>query len=470
VAPKGHQGRSLAKYLQREVRAYSAFYRPALERAFRERAGRSGVDLDALPLTSLEEIGDPTHLVLRPEYATISRYGAPALGAKVLWSRVTGRMPRLNRTVIDPVYKPIHWTSDGGLLLGWSLADLDRLAELGRRWLEMAGARRSDVLVSVVAPGPRLSFWELTLGARHAGLTSIFLPADAPAADVVGLRPTVLAGRSDDILRILTDGGDDQGVAGIRTVLIVGEVPDEDVRASVAAMLVDPATPVLFAWAPDGGRSLWGECPGRTGLHTWPDAEVVEIVDGAVVWTALNWYGSVLVRLRTEVAGAIDRGPCPGCGRTTPRMRLGAAAAAPARPPAPARPRRDRAPEPAARPRRERARPAPPVDPTRPVEEPEEVAAAEEEAVEVEAQARVPTFADTLASHVGVADWQAELRMVEGAEELLVFLTPGNGDLASVLQDLVRAMSVTQFVVLPPDVLAARRDEYGGERIVDLRP
>jgi hypothetical protein len=31
-------------------------------------------------------------------------------------------------------------------------------------------------------------------------------------------------------------------------------------------------------------------------------------------------------------------------------------------------------------------------------------------------------------------------------------------------------MSVTQFVVLPADVMAARREEHGGERIVDLRP
>ena len=170
VVPRGQQGRSLARYLQREVRAYSAFHRPALERAFRERDGRSGIDLASLPLTALSDVDDPTGVVLRPDFATMQRYGSPRLYARVLWARATGRVGSVNRSLIEPTYKPIHWMSEDGFLVGATSADLDRLAELGRRWLELAGVQASDVVVSVVRPGPRLAFWELALATRRSGL------------------------------------------------------------------------------------------------------------------------------------------------------------------------------------------------------------------------------------------------------------------------------------------------------------
>jgi hypothetical protein len=427
------------------VRAYSAHHRAALERAFREREGRSGIDLGALPLTDLADIDDPTSVVLRPEYTTMSRYGSPALYGKVLWARATGRVGSLNRTLIDPTYKPIHWTSEDGFLVGASSVDLDRLAELGRRWLELAGVLPGDVVVSVVHPGPRLAFWELALGTRRAGLTTMLLPSGAPGFEVAGLGPTVLAGASDDLSRII-DAAHPDALSGVRIVLVVGEPPDPDRRAAIHDALGRDDVVVLYAWAPAGVRALWAECAGRNGLHTWPDAEVVEVVDGEIVWTALGWYGTVLVRLRTGVVGGIATGPCPSCGRTTPRILVGEVESAPAR------------------------RPVPDVEIEAPVPE-----RSEERPVQApppRRKPRVPPFVRVLDQHSGVLDWQAELRVVGGEEELLVFLatTAGNGNLPAVLQDLVHAMHVTQFVVLDADTLAARIEAFDGERIVDLRP
>jgi len=147
------------------------------------------------------------------------------------------------------------------------------------------------------------------------------------------------------------------------------------------------------------------------------------------------------------VPALLEGAACPGCGRTTPRLLIGEEAA-----PAPA----------PARPRRPRAGAAPASRPRRPEPAPEEAAGPP--------VGRRPPFAAVLDGHPGVADWQAELRVVDGDEELLVFLAPSDGQLTVVLQDLVRAMHVTQFVVLPAGDLAARRERHGGDRIVDLRP
>jgi phenylacetate-coenzyme A ligase PaaK-like adenylate-forming protein len=79
---------------------------------------------------------------------------------------------------------------------------------------------------------------------------------------------------------------------------------------------------------------LWGECRasgGSTGLHTYPDLEVVQVVDpdtgepvsgpGELVLTQLGMRGSALLRWRTaDVVTGIVTGQCPSCRRMVPRI------------------------------------------------------------------------------------------------------------------------------------------------------
>jgi len=91
---------------------------------------------------------------------------------------------------------------------------------------------------------------------------------------------------------------------------------------------------VLAVHAPDGHRLLWGECrEGGPGLHTYPDLELVQLVDpetgetndgqgpDEVVITQLGLRGSALLRWRTaDLADSLETAPCPACGRTVPRV------------------------------------------------------------------------------------------------------------------------------------------------------
>ena len=155
-------------------------------------------------------------------------------------------------------------------------------------------------------------------------------------------------------------------------------------------------------------------------MRPWcPHAEVIEIIDplsgvvlnraghGEVVWTALGWKGTAFVRLRTGVYATLDESTCEACGRSTPRLRLASAE---------------------------------------------------------------PPFATILNSHPGVSVWQAELRTVDGQEELVVFLTPtANGHPGRVLRELDHHLSVTQFVVLDRRSLESRLADHDDVRVVDLR-
>lgn len=411
--------RSVARYLRREVAAHSELHRRRLASALGERGVRSGADLARVPATGLADAGDPAALVLRPDWDSIARSGDRRFAARVALANVAGPAQRA-RQLVEHRYKPVHWTVDAGVPVGWSAADLDRLAALGARWLALAGVGAGDVVANVLPPARDVAWWELTVGARRAGVSTVHLAPLPPAAEVSRLRPTVLAGRPLDLARVL-ESAREQGrrLDAVRTLLPVGEPLEAGLRARLAGLLDAPGAAVVSAWAPPGVRAVWSECRGGTELHTWPEAEVLHVVDplsgtavpagadGEVVWTALGWRGTVLVRVRTGVFAAIDEGRCPHCGGSGPRLA---------------------------------------VTPT------------------------TPAFLAALDRNPGVAGWQAELREVGGREELLVFLVPAPATrLASLLRELDAALSATQYVVLDARDLDARLAAHGDRRVVDLR-
>jgi hypothetical protein len=415
------QDRALARYLRNHVAPYSRFHADAL----RSRPVGGVDDLRALPLVQLDDVTDPTDLVLRPTSDALSASPERDLRLRWWWARFRRRTGAFNRDVIEPRYKPIHWhadPTDPTVPIGSTATDLERLSDLGRASLELAGIRGTDVLVSLVPAGPTLDFWQLQLGARRAGVSSLFLEPSAPPDAVARLRPTVIAGRSGDLIRLL-EAGREAGFsfAGLETLIVVGESLDPPRRSRLAELGGGDAerVAVVAQWAPPGVRALWSECRYGIDVHTWPTAELVELVDplsgaplppgadGEIVWTPIGWMGSVLLRLRTGVYGCIDDTACVSCGRTSPRLRV--------------------------------------VNP-------------------------MPPFVRVLDDHPAVDEWQAELRTHDGAEELIVFLSPAvNGHPGRLLRELDRQLSVTQFVVLDKREMQARLQATGDVRVVDLR-
>ncbi len=326
---RAEQERQVGAYLATQVHPFSDHYRAALQRATWPRRGPGLDDLARLPVTELEDIVAPSALVLRPDAERIRRDGGRGMRFRLRAAEVFGYRKQFGRTRIDPIYKPVHWTVEDGLLLAYSAVDIERLAEIGRRWLEAAGVRPEDSLVSMVPPGPSLGFLELELGARRAGLSALFLPAPPSVQELSQLRPEALAGPADDLLRLLLGArGDQVDVHQLRTVLAVGAPLKERDRRLLQDLA--PRAAVLQAWAPPGARSLWFECRGGTGLHTQPGAEILEVVVppddrpagrdqyGDLLWTALGWRGSVLLRLRTGLLGGLDASVCSACGRGSP--------------------------------------------------------------------------------------------------------------------------------------------------------
>jgi phenylacetate-coenzyme A ligase PaaK-like adenylate-forming protein len=154
------------------------------------------------------------------------------------------------------------------------------------------------------------------------------------------LRPTVIVGMPGyfyHLLRIAVAAGQD--LSYVRAVALGGENAPTGLKRKVVELMaacgaedVKVASVLGFTEA----RLCWAECLGarRTGFHTYPDMTLFEIIDpqtgevlpegttGELVYSALDGRGSMVLRYRTGdiVEGGIVSAPCPGCGRTVPRI------------------------------------------------------------------------------------------------------------------------------------------------------
>jgi hypothetical protein len=317
----GRQSAGLRRYVADEVYPYSRLLRPRLDRSGLGATGlRTVADLQRLSPVEPDELG--SHVAVLAVSGDLLKAHAPLLERlRLQIADLTKTRAKLARERVEPRYKPIHWCTHGGLRMAMTATDLDKLGDLGRRLLDTAGVRADDRVVTLEDPGS-LAFWQLTLGCRAGGVLAEHVGPTADAAVVVAARPTVLVGTPAVLHAILADGPPD----GLRVIVALADPSDGDVRSAVAALA--PAAQVRMAWAPTGARALWVECE-RGHLHTWPDAEVIEIVDpltdapargaGSLLWSALHWRGTVALRFRTGSYASIDLNACT-CGRTTPRL------------------------------------------------------------------------------------------------------------------------------------------------------
>ncbi|HVW32584.1 MAG TPA: hypothetical protein VHL53_08605, partial [Acidimicrobiia bacterium] len=462
------QEEQLREYVTHHLYPYSPFYRRRFDGAGIAPRNIAGFDgLAKLEPTRWSDVNaEPVTFVLRPTERAIIRFGERKLVSAIARGKLRGKVSQVNRDLIDPAYKPIHWHFDGDVPIGYSAEDLERLSEAGRRILHLAGLTRDDAIVDVTPPGPTLEFWQVVDGARSAGLSAVHFGAGVAADRIAAAAPTVRAGPPDALqtaLENLRAGG--HRLDGLRTLLVLGALLDGADRDGLRALgqaVGEPDLEVVLAWAPAGVRALWGECRGGRWFHTYPDLEWLEVLpDGELAWTSLAWHGTVFARLRTGVTGTLDDVTCENCGRTGPRISVKSASSARRPVPMWAVPAVGPA---AAAPATTAAATAAPVF-GRPA------AATDEDEEEDEVQVLVPLDTSALSvldEHPGVAAWQAEYRRVEGNDELIVFVAPAGVDrLGPLFRELDLTLSATQYVVQRPEQIAERRRRDGA--VVDHR-
>lgn len=454
-ARRKQQDGLMRSYLAHKLYAYSPFYRAQFDGVKLEPRAISGLaELVKVPATTWGEVvHDAAAFVLRPDEQSIARYGDRRLVAAVTSAKIRGRTDTVNRSVIEPAFKPVHWLLADGVPIGYSSEDMDRLALAGSRLLQVAGLDEHDVLVNLAPAGAQLGVWQLVTGARHLALPALHLGSGADPAIIEQASPTVLAGERSELLRLFTllrKLG--HKLPQLHTLLVLAESSMPVTRterqklAKVAGPMARDDLVVVGVWAPKGARALWGQCPGGAGFHTYPDLEWLEVIGqflnvaesegtGELLWSSLAWHGTALFRLRTGITVTMADGMCPTCDRIGPRLLVGEEAEAGVRPSL----------------RGSKAGVAGQPGPSL-----VRAAGVSDEVLRV------------IDRHRDVAAWHVERREVDGEEELLVFVAPKRRrDPAVLCRSLDESLHATQYIVLGESVIRELVGHSG--QVTDLR-
>lgn len=341
---QAEQARALSAQLAHAVGPFSPYWRVRFsELGTTAAAHAKPAALAALPPVGERDVcpdGDPrgaASLVLQAgEDSWALHAEGPTLRRAMLRRLVGGS--RSYRAVVESDARPTTFV-EAGLAFRFPVAstrgDLDVVARTGARLWQVLGLSGADVLVAGIPLTRTAALQGLELAALAAGSPALFAGDDLDdLARALHLLPaTVLALPSATAGRVL----DDLDEAGaplnhVRTLLLVG-APAADQRTDAEAALVRAglSARALVVHVPDGHRLLWGECAPGSGLHTYPDHEVLHTVDvesgattggaGELVLTQLGLHGSALLRWRTgDLVEGVETAACPSCRRTVPRV------------------------------------------------------------------------------------------------------------------------------------------------------
>jgi len=358
------QDQHLVRFIRELVYPCSPYYRELLDyNRIKPSVIRSTKDLSCIPFTTKADIAPlpedpdiPFSLLLRAPSKRMSEAGS--------YFRLRQRALKLTRgrkgytSLMDDEFLPIHYHFTIGRTalptpILYTSYDLRRMREAGRRLFELLELKRDDLLINAFPFAPHLAFWMTyfaadatgvpalhTGGGRILGTTRILEALERLRGTVLTatpsyayhlLRQAACEGRDFSRLHTLIMGGD-RLPAGLKGKIqeLLGKVGAE--KAAVAS-----------TYGFTEGRVAWSECrpsalskDESSGYHLFPDMEIVEIIDpesgnrrdvgedGELVYTTLDWRGSVLLRFRTGdlIKGGLVHEPCPYCGRSLPRLGL----------------------------------------------------------------------------------------------------------------------------------------------------
>lgn len=353
------QDAKLAHFVQNYVYPYSPFYRDLFDKhKIKPAAIRKVSDLRRLPFTTKNDIAPtmedpdaPRRLVLQPDEEKIREFASTGTKLQLLGKKLLLGGAAVKEE-LELEFRPIHVTSTTGRTalptpFMYSRFDVDLfLKEAGRRTFQVLNLRRDQVGMSVMPYAPHLAFWFTAM----AGFASNALIFQTGGGKVMGteriitlierMKPSYLFGIPGYVYHMLRQAaGGGRDFSSIELVGLGAERVTPGLKEKVCGFLkgmgaVDPKVTGTFGFTE--AKTAWTECPtsGSTGYHLFPDMGVVEIInpdtgepvgegeDGEICYTCIDGRGSIVMRYRTGdfAVGGQTLEPCPGCGRTMPRL------------------------------------------------------------------------------------------------------------------------------------------------------
>ncbi|MEM3341609.1 MAG: AMP-binding protein [Thermoplasmata archaeon] len=351
------QNKLLRNMIQNQLAHYSPFYK----RLFREKkidpaSIRTTEDLKKIPFISKEDIAPTvqnpkkhTDFILQPTPELIKEhYPKTALAGKLVRSGFSmEKVQDALRWEYYPVH--IHFTtgrSANPTAFVYTKFDIENLKTSGERLFQVFNLKKTDVVINGFPYAPHLAFWQVYYAAEKLGMMCLHtgggkvMGSNKIITAIANLKPqalTFIPGYAYYLFRKAAEMKKD--FSSVHTVIFGGERVPPGLKTKVVELLTQMGAKnprVLATYAMTESRVAWGEChhENSTGYHLYPDMEFFEIIDpntgervnegepGEIVYSALNWRGSCVLRYRTGdlAKEGIHYDKCPNCGRTCPRI------------------------------------------------------------------------------------------------------------------------------------------------------
>ncbi|MHB8895777.1 MAG: phenylacetate--CoA ligase family protein [Candidatus Geothermincolia bacterium] len=358
------QDTALHEFITRRVYPFHPHYRGVFDEGGIDPAGiRTVEDLQKLPFTYKEDIApgladvdNPRQFVLQPGFDKVKLHKSRGWVPQVDNVEAAGGFKGSEQDLRDE-YQPVLPMFTTGRTAEptpffFTMHDMCRMQEAGRRLASVISSRASDDYDKTVVainhfPGPsHLAYWVALTGAEGAAITTVNtgggpLMGNERILNIIErVRPSLfmgLPGYTYDLIRMAAAEGRD--LSDIQIVAMGGDRITTGSREKIVALLedmgaVDPV--VTGAFGATEMKYAWGDCGAdeSCGYHTYPDMEIVEVVDpesgqvlgagetGELVVTNIDARGSVVLRYRTGdiLVGGYTLEKCPCCGRSMPRI------------------------------------------------------------------------------------------------------------------------------------------------------
>ena len=354
----------MVRFIRELVYPYSPYYHELFDyNRIKPGVIKTVKDLSCIPFTTKADIAPlpddpdiPFSLVLRPPSQRV-RDAKSSLRLKQRSLKLTHGKKGYAQ-LMDREFLPVHYHFTIGrtalptpiLYTGY---DLQRMREAGRRLFELLELKHEDMLINAFPFSPHLAFWLTYFASEAAGVPALhtgggrILGTHRILEALERLKGTVLTATPSyayHLLRLAAREGRD--FSSLHTLIMGGDrLPaglKEKIRELLGKVGAEKAA-VASTYGFTEGRVAWSECrpsalskEKSSGYHLFPDMEIIEIIDpesgnrrgdgedGEIVYSTLDWRGSVLLRFRTGdlVKGGLDLAPCPYCGRSVPRLGL----------------------------------------------------------------------------------------------------------------------------------------------------
>lgn len=243
-------------------------------------------------------------------------------------------------------FKPIHvhFTSGRSAMsipVLYTQYDLSCLQEASRRILYHLKIPPTARVINVFPYAPHLAFWQAVYATNYLGIFGVHTGGGrgmgtSKILDILEhMHAEVLIGMPSYVYHLLSLAAEQRrDLSSLHYILAGGEAVTFAYKEKVKSLLrfCGSYSPFVYSiYAFTEGKVSWTQCHEESGYHLYPDMEFIEIVDaqgnrvpngqsGEIVYTGLDFRGTVFLRYKTGDVGRFQIGPCPYCGAKTPRL------------------------------------------------------------------------------------------------------------------------------------------------------